>query len=191
MKTIGIGVEGPSDLHFWNKVLPKYFPRWRFDVRMMKNRDKLIRESPKLLEAFRSLHYDAGFVLVDLDDDSCVTQILSLFDTSIQQHRASHARLERFLHVCVTKKELEGWLLADAQAIRAAIPGSDYQAPEDTASYGKGKLQRHLRAVQGRRATFNEISFARDIAPKFNPTRAREHSSSFEYFWALLEHFAK
>lgn len=191
MRTIGIGVEGPSDLHFWNKVLPKHFPRWRFDVRMMKNRDKLIRESPKLLEAFRSLHYEAGFVLVDLDDDPCVAQIVSMFETSIQQHRESHARLERFLHVCVTKKELEAWLLADAQAIRAVIPGSDYEAPGDTATYGKGKLLRHMRAVQGRHAAFNEIAFARDMAPKFSPARARKCSASFEYFWELLEHFAK
>lgn len=191
MNTIGIGVEGPSDHHFWNKVLHKHFPGWRFDVRMMKNRDKLIRESPKLLEAFQSLHYQAGFVLIDLDDDPCIAEIVSLFDTSIQHQRQEQKRLERFFHVCVTKKELEAWLLADAHAIQAVISGSDYEAPEDTATYGKGKLQRHIRAVHGRHATFNEISFARDIAPKFSPSRARRHSTSFEYFWALLEHSTK
>ena len=191
MKTIGIGVEGPSDLHFWNKVLPKHFPRWRFDVRMMKNRDKLIRESAKLLDAFRSLSYQAGFVLIDMDDDPCITETVSLFDPLIQQHRKDHERRERFLHVCVTKRELEAWLLADAAAIRAVIPDSDYEAPEDTAAFGKGKLQRHLRAVQGRHTIFNEIAFARDIAPKFSPNRARRHSSSFEYFWTILECVAK
>lgn len=191
MKTIGVGVEGPSDLQFWNKVLPKHFPHWRFDVRMMKNRDKLIRETPKLLDTFRSLHYRAGFILVDLDDDPCVTHIVSLFDPVIQQHRKNFERDSRFLHICVTKKELEAWFLADAQAIHAVIQGSDYQAPADTSTYGKGKLRRHIRAMEGRRAAFNEIAFARDIAPKFSPNRARKCSNSFEYFWGILEHFAQ
>ncbi len=41
---IGVGVEGPSDLQFWHKVLHKHFRGHKFDVRNMKNRDKLIRE---------------------------------------------------------------------------------------------------------------------------------------------------
>ena len=60
MRFFGVGVEGPSDRIFWEKVLHKYFRRSRFDVRAMKTRDKLIRESPLLLETFRSAHYDAG-----------------------------------------------------------------------------------------------------------------------------------
>lgn len=51
--TFGVGVEGPSDFQFWHKVLHKHFRGCRFDVRNMKNRDKLIRETPKLLETFR------------------------------------------------------------------------------------------------------------------------------------------
>ena len=43
---IGVGVEGPSDRAFWDKVLHKYFPGVRFDIRNMKTRDKLIRADP-------------------------------------------------------------------------------------------------------------------------------------------------
>ena len=35
---IGVGVEGPSDLAFWDKVLHKHFPGVRFDIRNMKDR---------------------------------------------------------------------------------------------------------------------------------------------------------
>jgi hypothetical protein len=71
--TFGIGVEGPSDKHFWDKVLHKHFRKHSFDVRSMKNRDKLIRETPRLMDQFRSLRYQAGFILVDKDDDPCVS----------------------------------------------------------------------------------------------------------------------
>lgn len=55
--TFGVGVEGPSDYQFWHKVLHKHFRRCRFDVRNMKNRDKLIRETPKLLDTFRDCRF--------------------------------------------------------------------------------------------------------------------------------------
>lgn len=57
---VGIGVEGPSDREFWDKVLHKHFPKVRFDVRNMKTREKLINQSLQLLEQFRSLQYTAG-----------------------------------------------------------------------------------------------------------------------------------
>ena len=39
--TVGVGVEGPSDRDFWDKVLHKNFPVVRFDVRNMKNKERL------------------------------------------------------------------------------------------------------------------------------------------------------
>ena len=80
--TFGVGVEGPSDYQFWHKVLHKHFRGCRFDVRNMKNRDKLIRETPKLLDRLedfpelrvgerltfdRGPHFD-GFELVRFHD---------------------------------------------------------------------------------------------------------------------------
>lgn len=185
--TFGVGVEGPSDYQFWHKVLHKFFRTCRFDVRNMKNRDKLIRETPKLLETFRDCHYRAGFILVDRDDDPCVASVLALFDAAIREATRRRDRHDRFLHVCVAIREIESWYLADAEAINAVIPGCAWEPPSDTSSVAKGHVRSLVKAHLGRGASFNEIDFAKTIAPKFQPSRARDHSDSFRYFWELME----
>ena len=45
--------------------------------------DKLIRETPKLLDTFRDCHYTAGFILVDLDDDPCLASVVGLFERQV------------------------------------------------------------------------------------------------------------
>jgi hypothetical protein len=189
--TFGVAVEGPSDWQFWHKVLHKHFRGCRFDVRNMKNRSKLIRETPKLLDAFRDCHYAAGFILVDLDDDPCVSSVLGLFDVAIRTAAQLPDKSARFLHVCIAIEEIESWYLADSDAINAVIPGCTWSAPADTSSVAKGKLRFLLRNHLGRNAGFNEIDFAKTIAPKFSPHRARLHSASLRYFWELLESKAR
>jgi hypothetical protein len=184
--TIGVGVEGPSDLQFWGKVLHKHFRGHRFDVRNMKNRDKLIRETPRLMESFADCHYAAGFSLVDMDDDPCIAAVLDLFEESVR-HTRQAPRNARAFHVCIAIKEIESWLLADTAAIRAVMPGCDWEAPDDTCTSAKGRLRTLYKTHFGRQASFNEIAFAKDIAPKFNPNRAQPHSASFRYFWGILE----
>jgi hypothetical protein len=71
MKTVGVGVEGPSDFQFWNKILHKHFRGWQFDIRNMKNRDKLVRATPDLIDEFRALKRRAAFILLDRDRDPC------------------------------------------------------------------------------------------------------------------------
>jgi hypothetical protein len=107
---VGVGVEGPSDLQFWNKVLHKHFRGMRFDIRNMKNRDKLIRATPDLSDEFRSLKRAAGFIILDADQDPCVSSLLDCFDSAI---RAEFQRSEsRYLHLCVAFKRIECWYLA-------------------------------------------------------------------------------
>lgn len=189
--TFGVGVEGPSDFQFWHKVLHKYFRGCRFDVRNMKNRDKLIRETPKLLETFRDCRYAAGFILVDLDNDPCLRSVLELFDSAVREAARLPEKSTRFIHVCVAVKEIESWYLADADAINAVIPGCAWHAPADTATFAKGKLRGLVKTHLGKNTSFNEIAFAKAIGPKFNPTRARPHSTSFRYFWELVESKAR
>ena len=189
--TFGVGVEGPSDFQFWHKVLHKHFRGCRFDVRNMKNRDKLIRETPKLLDTFRDCHYAAGFILVDLDDDPCLGSVFGLFDAAIRTAARIPDKRARFLHVCIAIEELESWYLADADAINAVIPGCTWSAPTDTSSVAKGNLRSLVRTHLGKNASFNEIDFAKTIAPKFDPSRARSHSASFRYFWELVESKAR
>lgn len=189
--TFGIGVEGPSDYQFWHKILHKHFRNCRFDVRNMKNRDKLIRETPKLLETFRDCHYAAGFILVDLDADPCVTSVLGLFDAAVRNVARLPDKDSRFLHICVAIKEIESWYLADADAIKTVIPGCDWQPLSDTGSVSKGRLRSLVKDHLGKNVSFNEIDFAKAIASKFQPSRAQPHSASFRYFWELMESNAR
>jgi hypothetical protein len=188
---IGVGVEGPSDFQFWNKVLHKHFRGCRFDVRNMKNRDKLIRETPKLLATFRDCHYAAGFILVDLDDDLCLEKVFGLFEEGVRRVARHADKRGRFLHVCIAIKELESWYLADSAAINAVIPSCAWTASADTSSVAKGKVRMLVRNHLGRNTSFNEIDFAKSIAPKFDPNRARAYSASFRYFWELVEFKAR
>ena len=183
---IGVGVEGASDRAFWDKVLHKHFPGVCFDIRSMNTRDKLIRDTHRLLDAFRSLHYAAGFILVDRDRDPCIAAVLQWFDAAIQQE-ARRPEDARYLSVCVAIRGLEAWFLADAAAIKALLPRASYAAPSDTASLNPKRTLKSLWQQQyGRNSSPNKIGFARMIAPKFDPEAARRHSASFTYFWSRL-----
>ena len=183
---IGVGVEGPSDRVFWDKVLHKHCPGVRFDIRNMKTRDKLIRQTPRLLDNFRSLHYAAGFILVDRDRDPCIAAVLERLD-EVSREAARQPAAERYLFVCVAVRGFEAWLLADAAAIKALLPQASYTAPSDTASLNPGKKLKSLWQQQyGRNSTPNKRDFAERMAPPFDPAAARRHSASFTYFWSRL-----
>ena len=184
---IGVGVEGPSDLAFWDKMLHKHFPGVYFDIRNMKTRDKLIRQTPRLLNTFRSLYYAAGFILVDCDRDPCIAAVLERLD-EVSREEARQPADERYLFVCVAVRGFEAWLLADAAAInKAVLPKASYTAPDDTASLNPGRKLKQLWQQQyGRNATPNKIDFARMMAPPFDPAAAGQHSASFNHFWSRL-----
>lgn len=180
--TIGVGVEGPSDRAFWDKVLHKHFRRVKFDIRNMKNRDKLIREAPNLLETFRGAHYHAGFILIDRDKTPCVTEVFKEFDQRIQDE-AQKPIEQRFLFICVAILELEAWFLADSKAITSVLPGISYSIIGETSALnGEKNLLNLWRQAYGY-TTFNKIDFAKNIAPRFDPHSALRYSTSFNYFW--------
>ena len=183
---IGVGVEGPSDRVFWDKVLHKYFPGVRFDIHNMKSKEKLIRETPHLLDVFRSLRYAAGFILVDRDKDPCVAAVLQRFD-EVSREEARKPADERYLSVCVAIRGLEAWLLADAAAIKALLPKASYTVPRETGCLNPGKILRELRHQQyGQSPTSNKRDFAERMARRFDPAAAEPHSASFTYFWSRL-----
>ena len=76
---------------------------------------------------------------------------------------------------------------SDLEAIAAVVKGCTYSPPTDTATVAKGKLKELLRHHRGMAAGFNELGFAKEIAPKFQPKRALPRSSSFKTFWERLE----
>jgi hypothetical protein len=182
---VGVGVEGPSDRKFWDKVLHKHFRNVTFDIRNMKDRQKLIRETPRLLQFFRDAHYDAGIILVDRNDSLCVTEVISEFEEQIRSEARKQVQV-RYLHICVAIRELEAWFLADAEAVNAVLPNVNCKPSNETGSLNAERILRDLWKKQYPNTAFNKIDFAGKIAPKFKPEEARAHSRSFEYFWARI-----
>lgn len=188
--TIGVGVEGPSDRIFWEKVLHKHFRRLRFDIRALNNREKLIRATPQLLATFQDAHYQAGFIVLDRDKSPCVSAVLDEFDGQIQ-YETRLPLAQRFLHVCVAIRELEAWFLADDEAIKSILPKTVYRAPVETGAMGAEGRLKELWRQQYDRVVFNKIDFANRFAPLFSPDVAAVHSKSFKYFWERIVHHAR
>ena len=189
--TIGVGVEGASERTFWTKVLHKNFAGVHFDVRNLKNKESLIRETPRLLDAFRSLHYTAAFILVDRHRDPCTTAVLHRFDDIIQGE-ARRPVDGRYLFICVAIKGLEAWYLAAPSAINALLPRASYVAPDETATLNpKRELKALWKKQFGKNSAPNKIGFARMMAPRFDPEEGRKRSASFDYFWIRMNGASK
>ena len=183
---IGVGVEGPSDRVFWHRVLHKHFRGIQFDVRNMRTKETLIRQAPQLLEAFRSLQYTAGFILVDRHRDPCFGSVLQRFDEAIRGE-ARRPVNDRYLFVCVAIRGLESWFLADPFSINELMPRTNYSAPRETARVDpKRKLSDLWTKQFGPNSSPRKIGFSRMMAPEFDPEVARQHSVSFDYFWTRL-----
>jgi hypothetical protein len=182
---IGVGVEGPSDRIFWGKVLHKHFRGSKFDIRAMKNRQRLVRETPKLVETFRDAHYDACFIILDRNNDPCVSAIIDMFQANIRAEAKSPIA-SRYLHICVAVRELEAWFLADYEAIETVLPLSGYSPLDEAGQLNAEKQLRALWRKQYPNSAFHKRRFAQLIAPKFSPKKARRHSGSFDYFWKRL-----
>ncbi len=185
MRTIGVGVEGPSDSRFWVKTLHRCFGAGavRFKVQNMSNRHGLIQKAGRLLGMFRGLHYAAGILILDQDKDPCVTDLRNLFDEAVRTE-LTKPLAERYLHLCVARREIESWYLADSDAITAILPSAQYDLPKDTSVWGKGKLRELCKSAG---IGYNELAFAEQIAPKFNAQRARPYSESLRVAWERIE----
>ncbi len=183
MKTIGVGVEGPSDQLFWRKLLHRSFPEYRFDVHNMSNRSKLIRESGRLLDSFRSADYPAGILILDIDRDPCVEYLVSSFDDRVRSELLLSLP-QRFFFLCVARRNIESWYLADPNAIAEVLPGTKYELPNDNARLGKGPIKKLCKDAG---LGYNEIWFAEQIAPKFSVDQAKNHSTSFRIAWERIE----
>ena len=187
MKKIAVVVEGPSDEVFWEKVLNREFAhRCRFKVIKQHGRSNVIAASLDLTESVRGAGYSAFFFIVDVDADPCLEAVKSLFPESVRTN-ASEPVNQRFVHVCIARRDFESWLLADADGIRAALPNVDYSCTEVTDHRsGKAQLKRLIHTDRGPGAAFREPAFAREMAPHFSPANALQWSSSFAHFWGRM-----
>ncbi|MCW3054320.1 MAG: hypothetical protein JWN14_3490 [Chthonomonadales bacterium] len=156
----------------------------------MKNCGALIRETPRLLDSFRSLHYDAAFIITDRDkiahdNTRCPGPVIAQFGEEIQRE-ARRPKSERYLSICVAIRGMEAWFLADANAIRSVLPKVAYEAPDKTDGIDAGDQIKGLWRNQHGNIAFNKIDFAEKISAPFDPEIAKEHSDSFAYFWQRI-----
>lgn len=180
---IGIGVEGISDKMFWDKILHKHFQGHRFDIRNMKCVSKLVRNTPTLVDSFRSLHYDFAFIIIDADDAVSASEVLTTFSDDIQSE-AQKPLNDRYLHIFVACRDMEAWFLADQNAINTLLPKCNYTVPASTDTLGRKDLIKLWKTQYGRKASFNTPNFAEKMAPLFDPTVATNHSCSFSHTWS-------
>lgn len=181
---IGVGVEGPSDQAFLEKLLHREFQGVMFDVRAVKGRTQLERQAASLINSFRSLHYPLSIILVDRDSDPCVTATVEAFDR--ETVTAARAPLgQRDVLICVAVVELESWYLADQEAIRQLMPDVAYSASPETGSGSAEARLRRLWRESGEKGYpgGGKIKLASAVAQRFDPERAKQHSASFAYFW--------
>lgn len=189
MIRVGVGVEGPSDLVFWAKVLNRQFAASGvvFQISAMHGRGKLIRGAENLLAAFGATRCDVVFLLLDKDKDPCMSTVYEEFGEGFCTRLRTRAGKPP-CHLCIAERELESWFLAEESAMRELLGKADYLAPlPDAAAGGKGKLQKLLMQHGAVGTAFNEIAFAKEIGARFEPGIARQHSPSFEYFWTKME----
>lgn len=189
MKRIGVAVEGPSDLRFWRKVLHRCLGQHGligFDVHNMSGRARLVRDADRLLDVFRGAGYSAGLLVLDLDKNPCVENLRGQFSERVQgELRATGDN--RYLHLAVAVRKLESWYLADPNAIRAAIPTTDYAGIGYDSGWGKTTLGEVCEQAGTR---YNALLFAEQIAPYYSPERASELSESMRLAWDRIMHAA-
>jgi hypothetical protein len=189
MKEIGVAVEGPSDLIFWDRVLGRQFAGQSclFRIRSLGGRDRLIREAPNLTDDYRKAGYHSAFFILDADKAPCAPDVLALFDEAFRSEVMQPAIADRFAQVCIAFRELESWVLADAACIQNLLGCTSYSAPLlDAQPSGKAKLLRLCREYSAISAGLEDRDFARQAAGFFAPENARLHSSSFARFWRRL-----
>lgn len=188
MIKIGIGVEGPSDREFWNRLLHRHFAgeTVRFEVRVMHGRTKLINSASRLLAAFGATGCRAVFLLLDKDKDRCITSVYEEFDEEFRP-RLKGSSGHPLCRLCVADRELESWFMADDEAMRKVLGLSpDFAFPGGERITGKGKLQKLLTQHASIGAAFNEIAIAQRFASEFRAENAVKNSPSFAYFWNKL-----
>ena len=180
----GVMVEGPSDKTFWDKVLNKFTTDTQFDVRIMKDRGRVIRDSVKMLSDFKDFGYDGAVILVDQDKDECPVAVRELFSNVVQSELCAEPD-ERFCSLAVAQKGLESWLLASCCAINKVFPDSNYKCPPDSSKLNPLKTAKEVWKSRFGNSSFNKIEFAKLMSAEFDPCDAAQHSKSFARFGSL------
>jgi hypothetical protein len=189
MKRVGVVVEGPCDLVFWQRLLHRIFARhdYGFDVRSLKGTSRVIQQAPQLTDDFYKAGYHSAFFILDADKSPCPREVLARFDVDFLEEIRRNRPAERFAHVFIAFREIESWILADENCVRHLLDFPGYAAPEEQSSPGgKARLLRICREHGAFPVGMQDLEFARQAAALFDPLRVKAHSPSFTHFGERL-----
>ena len=191
-------VEEPSMEAALQVLLPPLLGPAAFQIIRFQSKDDLLKHAPARLRGY------AGWlpastrilVLVDRDDDDCVTLKARLEASAAAAGlltKTAAAKGQRFQLVTrIAVEELEAWFFGDWQAVQAAYPKVSPQIPRkaglrDPDAIGGGTweaLERVLKRAGYFSTGLRKVELARTVARHMDPGRNR--SRSFNAFAAAV-----
>ena len=186
---VEVFVEEPSAREALVQLLPKILPsEHTFEVHAFRDKQELLREMPKRLQAYAKwLPSDWRIVvLVDEDREDCRALKRRLVEAAEAAHLADRVLCR------IVVEELEAWFFGDVDALRAVYPRLPstlhrrraYRDPDAIAG-GTWEALHRLLLAHGYAAGLVKTEAAKRIARHMDPDRNRSHS--FQVFRRGLE----
>lgn len=174
---IGIVVEGISDSIFLESKTEWFKSKKYCIVKIIpaNGRGKLIKDAPKHLRLLQKIKCDRIIFFLDQDGDPCPPYTAK---------RLNSVRQKEGVLICVMTTELEGWLLADSEAVRKAT-GKHFDKETDKVTYAKEKLKELCRKWPNDIVTDTEA--VKKISPYFSFERAHLRNASLRRFLRKIE----
>lgn len=122
-------VEEPSAEHALRSLLPKIVPGVEFEIRTFRGKHDLLNKLPARLQGYAKWAAHVGrkiVVLVDRDDDDCVTlkkrlEVMAV-SAGLKTSVNSSSRADVLVLNRIAVEELEAWFFGDGNAINQAYP---------------------------------------------------------------------
>jgi hypothetical protein len=189
MLTVGIVVEGPSDMKVVESQPFKDWLKQDFSLEVVKvidasgNGNMCSRRISQYVDVLRKLKPDRIIVLADLDPEKCAPCITK------RKEIIGNANIDL---VVIARKAMESWFLADTQAMQSWIKDKNYY--EDSPEHMEEMPWERLRAIAKEkigRGISCKKTFARTFIHihGFSISRAAIHSNcpSAKYFVEKLK----
>ena len=169
---IGLVVEGPSDLIFFESQKTFFQSRHHFVVKIVPTHGKknMIKDAHKHLKILRSLQCDKVIYFIDQDFDACPPATAA---------RLNSIKQEADVLICVLTRELEGWFLADSDAVKKAT-GQNYNSHTDDVTDAKEVLRALFKKDPLEVVT--DIEVAKSMLPHYFFPRASNRNRSITRF---------
>ncbi len=174
-------VEGPSDKHLWDATLRSHCAGAQFKIQVTHGKQKMLRKPAGLVRQANLKGYELTVFILDQDKDPSA-------DDTAQSLKSALGRAGPAV-IGVAVRNVESWLLADEEAIRAAFPDSWYTRKGMTDGIARPDVRLSdcvRRHSDGRLGEYRKTRDAPQIAEHFDPKRAQNGSRSLRQFVTAL-----